>query len=90
MADKGTPRGRAARATGDQALGVLLAVYRFTPTIGFEALREVSQRTNTELRVITRNVIDWALGAPLPEVVGRELDSAVERAWRAAEEYRID
>ncbi|CAL9656863.1 hypothetical protein SUDANB108_06845 [Streptomyces sp. enrichment culture] len=64
---QGTPRGRAARATGGQALGVLLAVYRFTPTIGFEALREVSQRTNTKLRVTTRNVIDWALGAPLPK-----------------------
>ncbi|GAA2557747.1 hypothetical protein GCM10010423_69250 [Streptomyces levis] len=77
-----------AHATVDQALGVLLAVYRLTPSIGFDVLREVSQRTNTKLRAIAQNVIDWALGTPLPEVVGRELDAAVERAWRAAEEYR--
>ncbi|MFG2732857.1 hypothetical protein [Streptomyces canus] len=30
----------------DQAIGVLTAVHRLTPTAGFEMLPEVSQRTN--------------------------------------------
>ncbi|GAA2557834.1 hypothetical protein GCM10010423_69390 [Streptomyces levis] len=77
-------------ATVDQALGVLLAVYRFAPADGFELLREVSQRTNLKLHIVAQAVLDWALGQPLPSTVGRELDTAVERDWRAAEEYRCE
>ncbi|MFF5650775.1 ANTAR domain-containing protein [Streptomyces collinus] len=66
-------------ATVDQAIGVLLAVYRIPPTAGFEVLREVSQRTNIKLHAVAGTVIGWALGEPLPERLGQELDASVRR-----------
>ncbi|MEU6687969.1 ANTAR domain-containing protein [Streptomyces sp. NPDC046832] len=54
------------RATVDQALGVLLAVYRFPPVTGFDVLREVSQRTNCKLHIVAQVVLNWALGESLP------------------------
>lgn len=66
-------------ATVDQAIGVLIAVHRLAPAVGFDVLREVSQRTNTRLNTVAEWVIAWALGEPLPERVGRELDAAVQR-----------
>ncbi|MFD8230229.1 ANTAR domain-containing protein [Streptomyces massasporeus] len=38
-------RAVASHARVDQAIGVLVAVYRLEPAAGFEVLREVSQRT---------------------------------------------
>lgn len=69
-------------ATVDQAIGVLVAVHRLTPTAGFEVLREVSQHCNVKLHSVAETVIDWALGDPLPPPVGRELDAAVQRRPR--------
>ncbi|QJT06393.1 ANTAR domain-containing protein [Streptomyces asoensis] len=70
-------------ATVDQALGVLIAVHRIAPAIGFEVLREVSQHTNIKLHTVAEMVIGWALGQqPLPELVGHELGEAVQRRSR--------
>lgn len=69
-------------ATVDQAIGVLTAIHQLSPAIGFEVLREVSQHTNTKLHTVAETVIAWALGQPLPELVGRELDAAVQRRSR--------
>lgn len=66
-------------ATIDQAIGVLIATHRLTPTTGFDVLRDVSQHTNTKLHTVAETVIAWALGHPLPAPVGRELDTAVQR-----------
>ncbi|CAM5740347.1 hypothetical protein SALBM311S_02687 [Streptomyces alboniger] len=66
-------------ATVDQAIGVLTAVHRLVPAAGFEVLREVSQRTNIKLHTVAESVIAWALGQPLPDLVGRELDAAMQR-----------
>ncbi|MFJ4535369.1 ANTAR domain-containing protein [Streptomyces tibetensis] len=66
-------------ATVDQAIGVLVATHRIPPTAGFEVLREVSQRTNVKLHTVAEALIDWALGRPLPEPIGQELDAAVQR-----------
>ncbi|MDT0485343.1 ANTAR domain-containing protein [Streptomyces doebereineriae] len=66
-------------ATVDQAIGVLTAIHQLAPAAGFDVLREVSQHTNTKLHTVAGTVIAWALGQPLPESVGRELDAAVQR-----------
>jgi hypothetical protein len=55
------------------------ATRRIRPAAGFEVLREVSQRTNVKLHRVAEAVIAWALGRPLPELVGRELGVAVRR-----------
>ncbi|OXS37131.1 ANTAR domain-containing protein [Streptomyces sp. XY006] len=70
-------------ATVDQAIGVLVAVHRLTPTAGFDVLREVSQHANIKLHAVAETVIDWALGTSLPPPVGRQLDAAVQRRLRA-------
>ncbi|MER7479064.1 ANTAR domain-containing protein [Streptomyces sp. NPDC126510] len=69
----------ASHATVDQAIGVLLAVHRIPPTAGFEVLREISQQTNIKLHSVAETVIGWALGEPLPGLVGKALDAAVQR-----------
>ncbi|MFD5483404.1 ANTAR domain-containing protein [Streptomyces hawaiiensis] len=69
-------------ATVDQAIGVLTAIHQLAPAAGFDVLREVSQHTNTKLHTVAETVIAWALGQPLPEPVGRELDAAVQRRSR--------
>jgi hypothetical protein len=66
-------------ATVDQAIGVLLATHRIPPTSGFQVLREVSQRTNVKLHTIAEALIAWAMGQPMPEPMGQELDAAVQR-----------
>ncbi|MGA5207825.1 ANTAR domain-containing protein [Streptomyces variegatus] len=66
----------------DQAIGVLIAIHRLTPAAGFEVLREVSQHTNIKLHRVAEVVIAWALGQPLTESVGRQLDAAVRRRSR--------
>jgi hypothetical protein len=66
-------------ATVDQAIGVLTAIHRLVPAAGFDVLREISQRTNTKLHTVAETVIAWALGQPLPDAVGRELEAAVRR-----------
>ncbi|MEU4467509.1 ANTAR domain-containing protein [Streptomyces sp. NPDC024017] len=69
----------------DQALGILIATHRLPPAAGFEVLREVSQHTNTKLHTVAETVIGWALGEPLPESVGQELEAAVRRRSREQE-----
>ncbi|MET9896237.1 ANTAR domain-containing protein [Streptomyces sp. NPDC006465] len=44
----------------DQAIGVILAAGQLTPDQGWDVLREVSQRTNTKLRHVSEQIIDWA------------------------------
>jgi hypothetical protein len=63
----------------DQAIGVLVAAHRLPPAAGFEVLREVSQHTNIKLHTVAETLIAWALGQPLPEPMGQELDAAVRR-----------
>ncbi|MDL5206234.1 ANTAR domain-containing protein [Streptomyces sp. ALI-76-A] len=66
----------------DQVIGVLAAVHRLAPAVGFEVLREVSQHTSTKLHTVAESVIAWALGQELPERVGRELEAAVHQRTR--------
>ncbi|CAM5266389.1 hypothetical protein SALBM311S_01008 [Streptomyces alboniger] len=64
----------------DQDIGVLAAIHRPAPAAGFDVVREVSQCTNTKLHTVAETVIAWALGQPMAEPVGREL----EKPGRAA------
>jgi hypothetical protein len=63
----------------DQALGALAALHRMAPDAGFEVLREVSQHTDVKLHTVAETLIDWALGQPMPQPVGQELNAAVRR-----------
>ncbi|MGW7259435.1 ANTAR domain-containing protein [Streptomyces sp. NPDC054834] len=76
-------------ATIDQAIGVLIATHRLPPAAGFEVLREISQRTNIKLHAVAETLIGWALGQPLPQPVGLELDAAVQRCshrWKTSDQ----
>ncbi|MEU9273276.1 ANTAR domain-containing protein [Streptomyces sp. NPDC048251] len=39
-------------AVVDQAIGVLVAVHRIPPAVGFEMLREVAQHTDIKLHTV--------------------------------------
>ncbi len=65
-----------------QAIGVLIATYRIPAAAGWEVLREVSQHTNIKPRTVAEALIGCALGWPKPELLGRELDAAVQRRPR--------
>ncbi|MEU3891878.1 hypothetical protein [Streptomyces sp. NPDC029041] len=56
------------------------ALGRLTLHVLFPVLCEVSQRTNRKPRAVAQALLDWALGRPLPYVVGRELDATAQRA----------
>lgn len=65
----------------DQAIGVLIAVHQLPADVGWNVLREISQHRNIKLHAVAEEIIDWALGRPMSQVVGRELTAAVLR-WR--------
>ncbi|MGW5434072.1 ANTAR domain-containing protein [Streptomyces sp. NPDC004059] len=68
----------------DQAIGVLVAVWRVPPADGWRVLVDVSQCLNRKLHGVAEAIIDWALGLrPLPDPVGQELETAVQR-WQHA------
>ncbi|WP_443047190.1 ANTAR domain-containing protein [Streptomyces sp. NBC_00267] len=60
-------------------MGVLLAVHGVSQAAALDVLREVSRRTDIDLRAVAEAVLAQASGHPLPEPVGPELDAAVRR-----------
>ncbi|MEB3961381.1 ANTAR domain-containing protein [Streptomyces kunmingensis] len=64
----------------DQAIGVVIVVGRLAPKQGWDVLKDVSQHTNTKLRDVAGQVVEWANGGPLPETTRRALDTALDRA----------
>ncbi|MGW7673864.1 ANTAR domain-containing protein [Streptomyces sp. NPDC054775] len=67
----------------DQAIGILAAVWRVPPADGWDVLREVSQHLNRKLHAVAQDVVEWALGCPLPEPVERELQALITRWERS-------
>ncbi|MFJ2967614.1 ANTAR domain-containing protein [Streptomyces collinus] len=63
----------------DRAIGVLIAAHGVSPAAAFEMLHEVSQHTNIKLHSVAESMLAWALGQPLPQPVGQELEAAVQR-----------
>ncbi|WP_406438514.1 ANTAR domain-containing protein [Streptomyces sp. NBC_00631] len=66
-----------ARATVDQAMGVVIAYAGVTPETAWEILRDVSQHTNTKLREIAEHIRQWPHCEWLPDEVRHALDAAV-------------
>ncbi|MGW7046887.1 ANTAR domain-containing protein [Streptomyces avermitilis] len=61
-------------AVVDQAIGVVIALGQLTPEQGWEALREVSQRTNIKLRHVAELLIEWARTGKLCADIRTELE----------------
>ncbi|WP_369223918.1 ANTAR domain-containing protein [Streptomyces sp. R39] len=66
-----------ARATVDQAMGVVIAYAGVTPETAWEILRDVSQHTNTKLREIAEQIRQWPHCEWLPDEVRHALGAAV-------------
>lgn len=64
----------------DQAIGVVIVLGGLTPDGGWAVLREVSQHTNTKLRLIAEQVVSWASGGWLSDDTRHALDAALARA----------
>ncbi|MFJ7305683.1 ANTAR domain-containing protein [Streptomyces sp. NPDC099088] len=58
----------------DQAIGVIVAVGKLTPDQGWDILRALSQNTNTKLRHVAEQLIDWARTGGLDQDIHAELD----------------
>ncbi|MGW2937998.1 ANTAR domain-containing protein [Streptomyces sp. NPDC001156] len=63
----------------DQAMGALVVLGQIPSEEAWRALRDVSQRTNTKLRVVAENVLKFARGGTLPDVEMDELRRALAR-----------
>ncbi|MFF4693978.1 ANTAR domain-containing protein [Streptomyces sp. NPDC001307] len=61
-------------AVVDQAIGVVIALTGLSPEEAFEALREVSQRTNVKLKDVAARVVQWPQSGCLPDDMRRTLD----------------
>ncbi|MEU1295220.1 ANTAR domain-containing protein [Streptomyces sp. NPDC005840] len=72
----------ASHAAVDQAIGVLVALAHIDPTRGFGMLREVSQRSNTKLRNVAEQIVEWPSTGHLTDPVRRALLDALAAAGR--------
>ncbi|MGW5478311.1 ANTAR domain-containing protein [Streptomyces sp. NPDC004008] len=63
----------------DQAMGAVVAIGRIAPEEAWRVLRDVSQRTNTKLRVVAEHILRYAQDGVLPEPLLMELNKALER-----------
>ncbi|MGW9032730.1 ANTAR domain-containing protein [Streptomyces sp. NPDC055722] len=63
----------------DQAMGALVVLGQIPPADAWRALQEVSQRTNTKLRVVAEDVLKFARGGSLPDGELDELQRALAR-----------
>ncbi|MGW3661870.1 ANTAR domain-containing protein [Streptomyces sp. NPDC005141] len=69
-------------AVVDQAIGVVLAIGQLTPEQGWDALREISQRTNIKLRHVSELIIGWARTGRLCPDVRAELERQLAQNTR--------
>lgn len=66
----------------DQAIGAVVVLGQMPPEEAWRALRDVSQRTNTKLRVVAEHVMEFVQGGDLPEAERVELQRAMARYAR--------
>ncbi|MFJ8826708.1 ANTAR domain-containing protein [Streptomyces sp. NPDC102467] len=57
-----------------QAIGIVMAVAHVSAADAWDAVREVSQRTNMKLRHVASLLTEWSLTGNLPAEVRTELD----------------
>ncbi|MGW2939375.1 ANTAR domain-containing protein [Streptomyces sp. NPDC001156] len=72
-------RAVSSHAAVDQAIGALVVLGQIPPEDAWRALRDVSQRTNTKLRIVAENVLKFAQGSALPDTELIELRRALAR-----------
>ncbi|MFF7445778.1 MULTISPECIES: ANTAR domain-containing protein [unclassified Streptomyces] len=63
----------------DQAIGAVVVLGQMPPEEAWRALRDVSQRTNTKLRVVAEHVMEFVQGGDLPDAERVELQQAIAR-----------
>ena len=68
------------QAVIDQAIGVILVRGGLRPHQGIEVLMAVSERTGLSVRVIARQVVEWAVAERLPEGIRPALETAMADA----------
>ncbi|MCW7942920.1 antitermination regulator [Streptomyces hygroscopicus] len=68
-------------ATIDQAMGAVVVLGQVAPEEAWQVLRDVSQRTNTKLRVVAEHILKFAQGGALPDPELDELKKALNRYW---------
>ncbi|WP_406720105.1 ANTAR domain-containing protein [Streptomyces anthocyanicus] len=68
-------------AVVDQAIGVLVALGRISPTDGFAVLRQVSQHTNIKLSALAECILQHGRNADLPGPVQTELLTALKERF---------
>jgi hypothetical protein len=66
-------------AVVDQAIGMVVALGRVTPDLGWLVLKDVSQHTNIRLRNIAELVVIWGRSGEMPEEIRTELEEALDR-----------
>ena len=69
-------------ATIDQAMGAVVVLGRIAPEEAWRVLRDVSQHTNTKLRVVAEHILRFAQGDALP-------DSELDQLRQALSRYEI-
>ncbi|MFH8796586.1 ANTAR domain-containing protein [Streptomyces sp. NPDC017941] len=68
-----------AHATVDQAIGALAAISNIRPEQAWDVLTEVSQHTNTKLRLVAEQVVEWTCDGELSDDVRRALRRSLAR-----------
>ncbi|MBI0293928.1 ANTAR domain-containing protein [Streptomyces sp. PRKS01-29] len=63
----------------DQAIGVVISHGSLLPDQGWAILRAVSQNTNTKVRLIAEQIVQWPYSGRLPENIQQALDAALAR-----------
>jgi len=81
-------RALSSRAVIDQAIGALVVLGQVPPEEAWRALRDVSQRTNTKLRVVAEDVLKFAQGGTLPDAELHELRRALARYQSCSSAHR--
>lgn len=66
-------------AVVDQAIGIVVGLARVTPEAGWRVLVEVSQHTNTKLRLLAETLVHWGGTGVLPPGVRAALEDALDR-----------
>ncbi|MEV5612810.1 ANTAR domain-containing protein [Streptomyces sp. NPDC052225] len=69
----------ASHAVIDQAVGAVAALGGIAPEEAWRVLRDVSQRTNTKVRLVAEHVLDFVQGGTLCEPERAELQRAIDR-----------
>ncbi|WAZ19319.1 ANTAR domain-containing protein [Streptomyces cinnabarinus] len=66
-------------AVVDQAIGMVVALGRVSPSQGWAVLKDVSQHTNIKLRQVADLILIWGRDGEMPPEIRAELEDALDR-----------